>query len=64
MSNDLTFEVTEFFQDRQQRFEAALAVTIASLKKGYDKHASIEAGVGIADLLITKLNETEVEEKP
>jgi len=56
--SDLTFEVTEFFQDRQQRFEAALALCVSAIEAGHNRHSAIEDAIDIADELIAKLNET------
>jgi hypothetical protein len=55
--SDLTFEVTEFFQDKEMRFRAALA--FATTHEG--KHIgcpSIDDAIKMADDLIAKLNET------
>jgi hypothetical protein len=59
--SDLTFEVTEFFHDKQQRFEAALAfaTNANSIPGGC---YTIKKAVKLADALIAELRETEGEE--
>jgi hypothetical protein len=54
----LDYEVTKFFQDKQQRFEAALAfATRASTIPG--GCVTIKKSVKLADELIAELEETE-----
>jgi hypothetical protein len=56
--SDLTFEVTEFFQDKQQRFEAALTFTKGALDEGHSLDKAVEVGITCADKLIAELVET------
>jgi hypothetical protein len=59
--SDLTFEVTEFFQDKQQRFEAALKFATC-MRYEFGKPLSpmsIKFAVQRADELIAELEETE-----
>jgi hypothetical protein len=56
--SDLTFEVTEFFQDKQQRFEAALKFAVMFFDEGTGFPNCIDKGIERADELIKKLDET------
>ena len=59
MGSDLTFEVHEFFQDKQMRFEAALAfATTKNWWKGEFTILPVDEAVKRADELIERLDET------
>jgi hypothetical protein len=60
MKSDLTFEVTEFFEDKRMRFEAALAFA-TSMRYEFGaplSGMSIKFAVQRADELIAELEET------
>jgi len=59
MSKDLSFEVTEFFQDRQQRFEAAIKFSEMAYNAGLEFPRCIFRGIEQADELIAELNKSE-----
>jgi hypothetical protein len=55
--SDLTFEVTEFFQDKEMRFKAALAFATNANTIPGGCH-TIKKAVKLADELIAHLDET------
>jgi hypothetical protein len=57
--SDLSFEVTEFFQDKRMRFNAALKMMEILFKDGVGFPDCIDKGIERADELIEKLEETE-----
>jgi hypothetical protein len=60
MKSDLTFELTEFFQKRELRLQAALAIYLHSEGGRYStQHASIQDAIEEADKLIAELDKTE-----
>jgi hypothetical protein len=56
--SDLTFEVTEFFQDKEMRLKAALVFAEMYFDEGTGFPDCITKGIERADELIAKLNET------
>jgi hypothetical protein len=57
--SDLTFEVTEFFQDKRMRFEAALAIYLQRGGGAYSTPlAIIQDAIEEADELIAELDRT------
>jgi len=62
----LDYEVTKFFQDRQQRFEAALKFATTRMEKGLGmtgpkerQQPTFDEAIQMADQLLAKLEETE-----
>lgn len=58
------YDVTKYFQDRQQRFEAALkfATTTCDYPDRWDgnmNYPTMDRAIQMADELLTKLEETE-----
>jgi hypothetical protein len=59
MGSDLTFEVTEFFQDKEMRFRAALAIYLRREGGTYSAQlANIQDAIEEADELIAELDKT------
>ena len=53
------YDIKRYFQDRQQRFEAALKFTELSLEAEAGFPNCIDLGIKRADELLAKLEETE-----
>jgi hypothetical protein len=60
MKSDLSFELTEFFQKRELRLQAALAIYLHSGGGRYSTQlATIQDAIEEADALLDELDKTE-----